>query len=109
MTLYHTLRELDRDVWSLMSPVSRKEIVRSESYSERFSPFVMDFLTASASKTEEWIRRAIAEDKVVRVGQELHSSSVIDMFTAFHQTYTVLNNFDWPEPMMKHIFFVTFT
>jgi hypothetical protein len=68
---------------------------------------VADWFRISGEKTREWVVNAIAVDRESKeVSDTMFSSSVVDVFAGFAQTYTFLERLKWPD-ILEYSAFVT--
>ncbi|KXS22372.1 hypothetical protein M427DRAFT_150672 [Gonapodya prolifera JEL478] len=75
-----------------------------------FAPFVSKWLDVTEAKTAEWVDAAVRNDtfKPVLPPSVLHSTSVVDIFSSFHQALDFIETLKWENPLTKGKFLSRF-
>ncbi|KAL7749870.1 hypothetical protein RI367_004746 [Sorochytrium milnesiophthora] len=95
------MQDLYREVLALAANAAGKSIgpapARMVRYEAWFNDCVDNWIEkTSENMTEIWTTRAMAEDKFQPTDDASHSTSVIDLCTAFHQGIEALTSLPWP-------------
>eukprot|EP01135_Chromosphaera_perkinsii_P006338 Nk52_evm67s485 gene=Nk52_evmTU67s485 len=64
---------------------------------EWFSPYVLKWLESAGKNIQTWVQLALESDSLSAEPGSVHSTSVIDVFSAFYQNYEFLNSLDWED------------
>ncbi|WBW73382.1 Munc family exocytic/endocytic regulator Ync13 [Schizosaccharomyces osmophilus] len=74
-----------------------------------FQPFVDSWLNNVEVNANDWLQRALQKDTFDTLNKEAAcSSSIIDLFHAFHQSFRTLMNFEWEDTLCNARFFTKF-
>ncbi|ORX59569.1 hypothetical protein DM01DRAFT_1282559 [Hesseltinella vesiculosa] len=91
--LYHKLCTLKR-LYDQHGPQEKAQLFKVESW---FSSHVRRWLQTTDNSTPEWVDNAIRQDHFVATNSTtLHSSSIVDLFSLFHQAVDFVQNLQWP-------------
>ncbi|EEB07487.2 C2 domain-containing protein [Schizosaccharomyces japonicus yFS275] len=100
IALYLEVNNLFTDSPELKETVSYKKI---EGF---FQPFIDAWLTEMEQHADSWLGRALEKDSMpTQTGELMHSSSVEDLFQAFHQALSMLLRFNWTDELVNARFF----
>ncbi|KAI8391683.1 uncharacterized protein BYT42DRAFT_204279 [Radiomyces spectabilis] len=65
-----------------------------------FLQHVRRWMITTSAATPEWVENAIKQDEFARINDvTLHSSSVVDLFSMFHQAVDFVQNLQWPNEL----------
>ncbi|EPY50175.1 C2 domain-containing protein [Schizosaccharomyces cryophilus OY26] len=74
-----------------------------------FQPFVDSWLNNVEVNANHWLQGALRKDNFDTLNKEAAcSSSIIDLFHAFHQSFRTLLNFEWEDTLCNARFFTKF-
>ncbi|CAO3587279.1 unnamed protein product [Absidia cylindrospora] len=101
--LYHKVLSLKR-LYDQHGPKNKAALFKVESW---FLSHIRRWLIATNNATLEWVENAIKQDEFVRINDTtLHSSSIVDLFSMFHQAVDFVQNLQWPNEL-QHCRFLT--
>lgn len=72
-----------------------------------FEPYVRQWLLNTDSKTENWVKAAIAADKFEAEGAEGHSTSIRDLFDSLRSPINFLQDLEWEDEYYSARFFTS--
>ncbi|CAO3703440.1 unnamed protein product [Rhizopus stolonifer] len=91
--LYDKVLTLKR-LYDQYGPKQKSALFKVESW---FLTHVRRWMRSTNEATPEWVRNAIKQDEFKPINETtLHSSSVVDLFTMFHQAVEFVQNLEWP-------------
>ncbi|KAG1151513.1 hypothetical protein G6F37_002376 [Rhizopus arrhizus] len=91
--LYDKVLTLKR-LYDQYGPKQKSALFKVESW---FLTHVRRWMKSTNEATPEWVRNAIKQDEFKPINEAtLHSSSVVDLFTMFHQAVEFVQNLEWP-------------
>ncbi|KAG1109149.1 hypothetical protein G6F40_008883 [Rhizopus arrhizus] len=96
--LYDKVLTLKR-LYDQYGPKQKSALFKVESW---FLTHVRRWLASTNEATPEWVRNAIKQDEFKHINElTLHSSSVVDLFTMFHQAVEFVQNLEWPNHLQE--------
>ncbi|CEP17674.1 hypothetical protein [Parasitella parasitica] len=96
--LYDKVLTLKR-LYDQYGPRQKSVLFKVESW---FSLHVRRWLKTTAGETPEWVRNAIKQDEFKSINETtLHSSSIVDLFTMFHQAVDFIQKLEWPNSLQE--------
>ncbi|KAI8388415.1 uncharacterized protein BYT42DRAFT_510820 [Radiomyces spectabilis] len=96
--LYHKVLRL-KTLYDQHGSRQKAALFKVESW---FLQHVRRWLMTTKAATLEWVENAIKEDKFEKTSEAApHSSSVIDLFSMFHQAVDFLHNLQWPNELQR--------
>ncbi|KAI8975730.1 hypothetical protein BDF20DRAFT_977296 [Mycotypha africana] len=91
--LYDKVLTLKR-LYDQYGPRQKSSLFKVESW---FLVHVRRWLKTTTGETPEWVSNAIKQDEFKPINENtLHSSSVVDLFTMFHQAVDFVQKLEWP-------------
>ncbi|KAI8098717.1 uncharacterized protein BX664DRAFT_354245 [Halteromyces radiatus] len=101
--LYNKVLSLKR-LYDQHGPKNKTVLFKVESW---FLSHVRRWLMTTNDATLEWVENAIKQDEFTRINDTtLHSSSIVDLFSMFHQAVDFVQNLQWPNEL-QHCRFLT--
>ncbi|GAA5797543.1 hypothetical protein HPULCUR_002931 [Helicostylum pulchrum] len=96
--LYDKVLTLKR-LYDQYGPRQKAALFKVESW---FLLHVRRWLTTTNEETPEWVRNAIKQDEFKCINDTtMHSSSVVDLFTMFHQAVEFVQRLEWPNSIQE--------
>ncbi|KAG1471384.1 hypothetical protein G6F56_002153 [Rhizopus delemar] len=96
--LYDKVLTLKR-LYDQYGPKQKSALFKVESW---FLTHVRRWLASTHEATPEWVSNAIKQDQYRHINENtLHSSSVVDLFTMFHQAVEFVQNLEWPNGLQE--------
>ncbi|CEG75561.1 hypothetical protein RMATCC62417_10582 [Rhizopus microsporus] len=96
--LYDKVLTLKR-LYDQYGPKQKSALFKVESW---FLTHVRRWLKSTNEATPEWVSNAIKQDEFKPINETtLHSSSVVDLFTMFHQAVEFVQNLEWPNRIQE--------
>ncbi|CAO0801326.1 unnamed protein product [Mucor circinelloides] len=96
--LYDKVLTLKR-LYDQYGPRQKSALFKVESW---FLLHVRRWLKTTAGETPEWVRNAIKQDEFKSINDTtLHSSSIVDLFTMFHQAVDFVQKLEWPNSLQE--------
>eukprot|EP01135_Chromosphaera_perkinsii_P004860 Nk52_evm6s301 gene=Nk52_evmTU6s301 len=103
LSIYRTLKEYNDKNRSF---VAQREDFTGFPLTEIFAPYIIDMLQQTHTRSLNWVKRAFSQDEFKKTSDtELHSSSVVDMFCLFYQTYDLIMGLDWDDEEQRQLFY----
>ncbi|GAB5586840.1 hypothetical protein Unana1_01740 [Umbelopsis nana] len=94
--LYHKVLKL-KNLYDRFGPSKKAALFKVESW---FLLHVRRWLKTTDSETPEWVTNAIKQDQFQRINETTeHSSSVVDLFSMFHQAVDFVQGLEWPNDL----------
>ncbi|KAG2181874.1 hypothetical protein INT44_008690 [Umbelopsis vinacea] len=91
--LYHKVLKL-KNLYDRFGPSKKAALFKVESW---FLLHVRRWLKTTDAETPEWVNNAIVQDQFQRINETTeHSSSVVDLFSMFHQAVDFVQGLEWP-------------
>ncbi|KAI9005425.1 hypothetical protein CLU79DRAFT_841103 [Phycomyces nitens] len=85
-------------------PKKQTSLFKVESW---FLQHVRRWLSTTSAATLEWVENAIKEDHFESINENaMHSSSIVDLFSMFHQAVDFVQSLQWPNDL-QHCRFLT--
>ncbi|OAD78410.1 hypothetical protein PHYBLDRAFT_69648 [Phycomyces blakesleeanus NRRL 1555(-)] len=85
-------------------PKKQTSLFKVESW---FLQHVRRWLSTTSAATLEWVENAIKEDHFESINETaMHSSSIVDLFSMFHQAVDFVQSLQWPNDL-QHCRFLT--
>ncbi|KAI9023757.1 hypothetical protein CLU79DRAFT_803967 [Phycomyces nitens] len=96
--LYHKVLGLKR-LYDQHGPRQKRSLFKVESW---FLQHVRRWLETTNDSTPKWVESAIDHDEFVQVSETIsHSSSIVDLFTMFHEAVDFLQKLQWPNELQR--------
>ncbi|KAL0089298.1 hypothetical protein F4703DRAFT_1973871 [Phycomyces blakesleeanus] len=96
--LYHKVLGLKR-LYDQYGPQQKKSLFKVESW---FLQHVKRWLETTNESTPGWVESAVKHDKFTTVNETVpHSSSVVDLFTMFHEAVDFVQKLQWPNELQR--------
>ncbi|KAI9334636.1 hypothetical protein BD770DRAFT_416074 [Pilaira anomala] len=96
--LYDKVLTLKR-LYDQYGPRQKAALFKVESW---FLLHVRRWLKTTNEETPEWVRNAIKQDEFKSINDTTsHSSSVVDLFTMFHQAVEFVQRLEWPNSIQE--------
>ncbi|CAO3610411.1 unnamed protein product [Mucor hiemalis] len=96
--LYDKVLTLKR-LYDQYGPRQKSSLFKVESW---FLLHVKRWLKTTNEETPEWVRNAIKQDEFKSINETtLHSSSIVDLFTMFHQAVEFVQRLEWPNSLQE--------
>ncbi|KAI9243823.1 hypothetical protein BDA99DRAFT_529801 [Phascolomyces articulosus] len=96
--LYHKVLSLKR-LYDQYGPRQKTVLFKVESW---FLQHVKRRLKATHAATPEWVENAIKQDEFKPINETaVHSSSIVDLFSMFHQSVDFVQNLQWPNETQR--------
>ncbi|ORX53565.1 hypothetical protein DM01DRAFT_1322519 [Hesseltinella vesiculosa] len=96
--LYHKVLSLKR-LYDQHGPKNKTVLFKVESW---FMSHVRRWLITTSNATLEWVENAVKQDQFTRINDTtLHSSSIVDLFSMFHQAVDFVQNLQWPNELQR--------
>lgn len=100
--LYNKVLSLKR-LYDQYGPKQKSALFKVESW---FLQHVRRWLKTTNAATVEWVENAIRQDEFKPVNDAAtHSSSIVDLFSMFHQAVDFVQNLQWPNELQRCRFF----
>ncbi|KAJ2961577.1 hypothetical protein NQZ79_g3174 [Umbelopsis isabellina] len=91
--LYHKVLKL-KNIYDQFGPSRKAALFKVESW---FLLHVRRWLKTTDAETPEWVMNAIKQDQFQMINDTTeHSSSVVDLFSMFHQAVDFVQGLEWP-------------
>ncbi|CDS04773.1 hypothetical protein LRAMOSA07303 [Lichtheimia ramosa] len=91
--LYHKVLSLKR-LYDQYGPKKKAELFKVESW---FLQHARRWLATTHAATPEWVTNAIKQDEFKMINETtVHSSSIVDLFSMFHQAVDFVQSLQWP-------------
>ncbi|KAG9310974.1 hypothetical protein JVU11DRAFT_8852 [Chiua virens] len=75
--------------------------------SQFFMSYVLQWLSDTDSKTNQWVQAAIAADKFEAENTDGHSSSIVDLFDSLRSPLAFLQDLEWSDEYQNARFFTS--
>ncbi|CAO3646459.1 unnamed protein product [Cunninghamella echinulata] len=96
--LYHKVLSLKR-LYDQHGPKNKTALFKVESW---FLSHVRRWLITTNNATLEWVENAIKQDEFVPLNESTgHSSSIVDLFSMFHQAVDFVQDLQWPNELQR--------
>ncbi|KAI9496068.1 hypothetical protein BDB00DRAFT_927113 [Zychaea mexicana] len=96
--LYHKVLSLKR-LYDQYGPRQKAALFKVESW---FLQHVRRWLKTTHAATPEWVENAIKQDEFKPINETaVHSSSIVDLFSMFHQAVDFVQNLQWPNELQR--------
>ncbi|KAG2221341.1 hypothetical protein INT45_014025 [Circinella minor] len=96
--LYHKVLSLKR-LYDQYGPRQKTVLFKVESW---FLQHVKRWLKTTHAATPEWVENAIKQDEFKCINETaVHSSSIVDLFSMFHQAVDFVQNLQWPNETQR--------
>ncbi|RCI06704.1 hypothetical protein CU098_011502 [Rhizopus stolonifer] len=96
--MYDKVLTLKR-LYDQYGPKQKSALFKVESW---FLLHVRRWLKTTAGETPEWVRNAIKQDEFKPISETtMHSSSIVDLFTMFHQAVDFVQKLEWPNSLQE--------
>ena len=103
LSIYRTLKEYNDKNRSF---VKSRDDFTGFPLTELFAPYMYDMLDQTHLRSLHWVQRAFHSDEFKKTSDtELHSSSIVDMFCLFYQTFDLIVDLDWDDAEQKAEFY----
>ncbi|KAG0169801.1 hypothetical protein DFQ30_003238, partial [Apophysomyces sp. BC1015] len=96
--LYHKVLSLKR-LYDQHGPRNKTSLFKVEFW---FLQHVRRWLKSTNAATPTWVENAIKQDEFQCINESAgHSSSIIDLFTMFHESVDFVQNLQWPNELQR--------
>ncbi|CAO3615559.1 unnamed protein product [Cunninghamella echinulata] len=96
--LYHKVLTLKR-LYDQYGPQQKSALFKVESW---FLSHVRRWLKTTNAATPEWVGNAIKQDEFKPTNNiTMHSSSIVDLFSLFHQSVDFVQSLQWPNELQR--------
>ncbi|KAI8367396.1 hypothetical protein EDC96DRAFT_461821 [Choanephora cucurbitarum] len=96
--LYDKVLTLKR-LYDQYGPKQKSALFKVESW---FLLHVRRWLMTTAGETPEWVKNAIKQDEFKPISETtMHSSSIVDLFSMFHQAVDFVQKLEWPNSLQE--------
>ncbi|CAO3590690.1 unnamed protein product [Absidia cylindrospora] len=96
--LYQKVLSLKR-LYDQHGPKNKAALFKVESW---FLAHVRRWLITTNNATPDWVENAIKQDEFTRINDNtLHSSSIVDLFSMFHQAIDFIHNLQWLNELQR--------
>ncbi|KAL2314512.1 C2 domain-containing protein [Schizosaccharomyces pombe] len=112
------INDLTKDMLEIYSDLKQMIHVLQEYHNEEyrigsfegfFQPFIDSWLDNVEASAEQWFLRSLEKDNFDENSSEgQYSSSIVDLFHAFHQAFRTLEGFEWEDDLANARFFTRF-